>query len=187
MLSNINSLINSDYAILFCSDKKQLKIVEDKNIAKNTLKGITISVPTGDIFALKLDRKNKRHVPVLSCSKEKINCVCDAVLFYVFSDQLYALFIELKSDEVKLDHVADQIIATKIFVRYLRELSEKMTEVPMEYKSLHFCFTSSTYKLSFEKERIVTVRKRGIDIKVIPAQKGINYQVFNICELIKFA
>lgn len=156
------------FEILENSIKNDRKIKKNSNILVITeedsgAKCKAVKIKTNSkTFCLMLDKKNEKVTNILRPKAKGINKINDACLFFICKDKLYAVLIELKSNDAS-GHL-EQIASGKNFVKYLFEQlklfnSRKFGNVNIGYIAILFRLSSkkgTTKKINpvkFEKNK----------------------------------
>lgn len=113
---------------------------EEQQREVNTLKEVTITHMPENVFVFSMDKKEvkickgketcsgnqgKCRNKFLNKQNDRINKVCDGIIFYYENNYLDLFFCELKSKRLKALQYETQLINTKLFVDYLFILFEQ--------------------------------------------------------------
>jgi len=108
--------------------------IEEQQTETDTLKEVKITQLPENVFVFSMDKKEvkickgketcsgnqgKCQNPFLNEQNDRINKVCDCIIFYYENNYLDLFFCELKSKKLKVLQYETQLINTKLFVDYL--------------------------------------------------------------------
>ncbi|MEN8221555.1 MAG: hypothetical protein ABFS56_35485 [Pseudomonadota bacterium] len=114
--------------------------IEEQQTQTDTLKEVKITQLPENVFVFSMDKKEakickgketcsgnqgKCRNHFLNEQNDRINKVCDGIIFYYENNYLDLFFCELKSQKLKVLQYETQLINTKLFVDYLFILFEQ--------------------------------------------------------------
>ncbi len=133
----LHNLINPEFELVV---KNNAVKIEEEQTETDTLKEVKITQLPENIFVFSIDKKNirickgkescsgnkgKSHNHFLNDQNDRINKVCDCIIFYYEKNYLDLFFCELKSKKPKVFQYETQLINSKLFIDYLFILFEQ--------------------------------------------------------------